>query len=171
MTTTIKGKVWKFGDNIDTDVIIPGRYLIIRDPEQMASHTFEPIDPDFATKVSKGDIIVGGSNFGSGSSREEAPFVLKVLGIAAIVAESFARIFYRNAINLGIPVLELKQASKFFNQGDTAEIHFEEGIIKNLTKKNDYHGTKLPDFLMAIIEAGGAIPAVKQRIKQARGAS
>ena len=171
MTKTIKGKVWKFGDNIDTDIIIPGRYLIIRDPNQMASHTFEPINPDFAKQVSKGDIIVGGSNFGSGSSREEAPFVLKALGIAAIVAESFARIFYRNAINLGIPVLELKQASNYFNEGDAAEIHFQEGIIKNLTQKKEYHGTKLPNFLMEIINAGGAIPAVKQRIKRAREVS
>ena len=168
MTTIIKGKVWKFGDNIDTDVIIPGRYLTIRDPDQMASHTFEPIRPDFTEKVSKGDIIVGGSNFGTGSSREEAPFVLKTLGIAAIVAESFARIFYRNAVNLGIPLLELKQVSNYFNEGDTAEIDFEEGIIKNLTQNKQYQGTKLPAFLMEIINAGGAIPAVKQRIKQAK---
>ncbi|MFX1298223.1 MAG: 3-isopropylmalate dehydratase [Promethearchaeota archaeon] len=167
MTTVIKGKIWKFGDNIDTDVIIPGRYLTIREPDQMASHTFEPIRPDFAGKVSKGDIIVGGSNFGSGSSREEAPFVLKILGIAAIVAESFARIFYRNAINLGIPLLELKQVSNYFSEGELAEINFEEGLIKNVTQNKKYQGTKLPAFLMDIINAGGAIPAVKQRIKQA----
>ncbi|MFX1297494.1 MAG: 3-isopropylmalate dehydratase [Promethearchaeota archaeon] len=168
MTTVIKGKVWKFGDNIDTDVIIPGRYLTIRDPNQMASHTFEPIRPDFAEKVSKGDIIIGGSNFGSGSSREEAPFVLKTLGIVAIVAESFARIFYRNAINLGIPLLELKQVSKYFKEDETAEINFEKGIIKNLTQNKEYQGTKLPPFLMDIINAGGAIPAIKQRIKQVK---
>ncbi|MHA1648808.1 MAG: LeuD/DmdB family oxidoreductase small subunit [Candidatus Helarchaeota archaeon] len=168
MGKTIKGKVWKFGDNIDTDVIIPGRYLTIRDPNQMASHTFEPIRPDFAEKVSKGDIIIGGSNFGSGSSREEAPFVLKTLGIAAIVAESFARIFYRNAINLGIPLIELKQASQYFNEGDLVEINFEEGLVKNITQDKKYSGTKLPAFLMEIINAGGAIPAVKQRIKQSK---
>ena len=168
LTTVIKGKVWKFGDNIDTDVIIPGRYLTIRDPEQMASHTFEPIRPEFAKQVSRGDIIVGGMNFGSGSSREEAPFVLKALGIAAIVAESFARIFYRNAINLGIPLLELKQASEFFNEADTVEIYFEEGTIKNLNEKKSYQGTKLPPFLMELIEAGGAISAVKQRIKHTK---
>ncbi|NVM29134.1 MAG: 3-isopropylmalate dehydratase small subunit [Candidatus Helarchaeota archaeon] len=170
MVNIIKGKVWKFGDNIDTDVIIPGRYLTIRDPAQMASHTFEPIRPDFAKTVSKGDIIIGGANFGSGSSREEAPFVLKILGIAAIVAESFARIFYRNAINLGIPLLELKQASKHFSEGDTIEITFEEGIIKNLTKNASHQGTKLPAFLMDLINAGGAIPAVKERIKQGKRA-
>ena len=166
MVTIIKGKVWKFGDNIDTDVIIPGRYLTIRDPKQMASHTFEPIRPDFVKMVSKGDIIISGANFGSGSSREEAPFVLKTLGIAAIIAESYARIFYRNAINLGIPVLELKQATNFFSEGDLVEIHFEEGVIKNLTQKKEYLGTKLPSFLMDLIAAGGAIPAVKKRIKQ-----
>ncbi|HUX97937.1 MAG TPA: 3-isopropylmalate dehydratase small subunit [Candidatus Deferrimicrobium sp.] len=163
---TIKGKIWKFGDNIDTDVIIPGRYLTIRDPIQMASHTFEPIRPEFVKKVVKGDIIVGGANFGSGSSREEAPFVLKTVGIAAIVAESFARIFYRNAINLGIPLLELKNASHLFSEGDTVEINFEEGIIKNLNQNTSYQGTKLPKFLMELIDAGGAILAVKQRIKQ-----
>jgi 3-isopropylmalate/(R)-2-methylmalate dehydratase small subunit len=163
---TIKGKIRKFGNNIDTDVIIPGRYLTIRDPIQMASHTFEPIRPEFAKKVAKGDIIIGGANFGSGSSREEAPFVLKTVGIAAIVAESFARIFYRNAINLGIPLLELKKASQFFSEGETVEINFEEGSIKNLNQNTSYQGTKLPKFLMELITAGGAIPAVKQRIKQ-----
>lgn len=168
MIKIIKGKVWKFGDNIDTDVIIPGRYLTIRDPKLMASHAFEPIRLDFAKRVNKGDIIIGGINFGSGSSREEAPFVLKTLAIAAIVAESFARIFYRNAINLGIPLLELKQAVKYFEEGDLVEIIFEEGIIKNLTKQTSHHGTKLPAFLMDIIKAGGAIPAIKQKIKQGK---
>jgi 3-isopropylmalate/(R)-2-methylmalate dehydratase small subunit len=166
MGSVIKGKVWKFGDNIDTDVIIPGRFLTIRDPIQMASHAFEPIRPDFAKKITKGDIIVGGSNFGSGSSREEAPFVLKTLGIAAIVAQSFARIFYRNAINLGIPLLELKNASNYFNEGDVVEINVEGGTIMNLTQNKKYQGTKLPPFLMDIITAGGAIAAVKQRIKR-----
>ncbi len=170
MSTIIKGQVWTFGDNIDTDVIIPGRYLIIRNPHDMASHAFEPIRPEFAKSVSQGDVIVGGINFGSGSSREEAPFVLKTLGIAAIVAESFARIFYRNAINLGIPLIELKKASASFDEGDLIEIHFEEGMIKNISQGTEYKGTKLPAFLMDIIKAGGAIPAVKQRIKQARTA-
>lgn len=168
MVSTIKGKVWKFGDNIDTDVIIPGRYLTIRDPDQMASHTFEPIRPNFTKEVEKGDIIIGGTNFGSGSSREEAPFVLKTLGIAAIVAESFARIFYRNAVNLGIPVVELKNASNYFNEKDIVEINLTEGILKNLTQKKEYQGTRLPTFLMDIIEAGGAIPAVKKRMKKVK---
>jgi 3-isopropylmalate/(R)-2-methylmalate dehydratase small subunit len=169
MGAVIKGKVWKFGDNIDTDVIIPGRYLTIRDPIQMASHIFEPIRPDLAKKITKGDIIVSGSNFGSGSSREEAPFVLKTVGIAAIVGQSFARIFYRNAINLGIPLLELKEASKLFNEGDVVEINSEEGTIKNITQNKKYQGTKLPPFLMDIINAGGATAAVKERIKHKKG--
>ena len=168
MTTIIKGKVWKFGDNINTDVIIPGKYLTIRDPQQMASHTFEPIRSGFAKQVSKGDIIVGGANFGSGSSREEAPFVLKTLGFAAIIAESFARIFYRNAFNLGIPLLELRGTSNYFNEGDIIEIYFEDGLIKNLTQNTEFQSTKMPSFLMDLIRAGGAIPAVKIRITQAR---
>lgn len=169
MNSVISGKVWKFGDNIDTDAIIPGRYLTIRDPIQMASHTFEPLRPEFAKEVTAGDVIVSGSNFGSGSSREEAPFVLKTLGIAAIVAPSFARIFYRNAINLGIPLLELKNAPEYFEEGDMVEINSEEGIITNLTQSQTYQGTKLPPFLMDIINAGGAIAAVKERIKRQQG--
>ena len=166
MSSVISGKVWKFGDNIDTDLIIPGRYLTIRDPIQMASHTFEPIRPEFATEVATGDVIVSGSNFGSGSSREEAPFVLKTIGIAAIVAPSFARIFYRNAINLGISLLELKNAPEYFDEGDIVEINSEEGTIINLTQNITYQGTKLPPFLMDIINAGGAIAAVKERMKR-----
>jgi len=169
MSSVITGKVWKFGDNIDTDVIIPGRYLTIRDPIQMASHAFEPIRPNFTKEIAAGDIIVSGSNFGSGSSREEAPFVLKTVGIAAIVAPSFARIFYRNAINLGIPLLELKNAPEYFEEGDIVEINSEEGTIKNLTQNVTYQGTKLPSFLMEIINAGGAIAAIKERIKRQRG--
>jgi len=161
-----KGKVWVFGDNIDTDIIIPGRYLTIRDPKVMASHAFEPINEKFASEVKEGDIIIGGKNFGCGSSREEAPFVLKTLGIAAIVAESFARIFYRNAINLGIPLIEVKGISKKFKNGDIAEIDFTEGIVKNLTSNEEYKGTKLPDFLLEIIKKGGAIPAIKERLKK-----
>lgn len=169
MTNVIKGVIWKFGNDIDTDVIIPGRYLTIRDPREMASHAFEPINPAFSTKVAKGDIIVAGKNFGCGSSREEAPYVLKIGGIAAIIAESYARIFYRNAINLGLPLLELKQASRYFNEGEQVEIHFKEGIIKNLSTNQEYVGTRLPSFLMDIIDAGGAIAAVQERIKQRIG--
>ena len=161
-----KGKVWVFGDNIDTDIIIPGRYLTIRDASVMASHTFEPIDENFAEKFQMGDIIIGGKNFGCGSSREEAPFVLKTLGIAVIIAESFARIFYRNAINLGIPLIEVKDISNKFETNNTVEVDFTTGIVKNIDKNFTLKGSKLPDFLLEIIKMGGAIPAIKNRIKK-----
>ena len=155
-------KIWKFGDNIDTDIIIPGRFLTLRNPDEMASHAFEPISSNFAKQMNKGDIIVGGSNFGCGSSREEAPFVLKVLGVAAVVAESYARIFFRNAINLGLPLFELKNASKIINEGDKVKINVEEGILEVNGKK--YKGTALPKFLVDIIKAGGATKAVRKRL-------
>lgn len=161
-----KGKVWVFGDNIDTDIIIPGRYLTIRDPEVMASHAFEPINEEFAENAKKGDIIIGGKNFGCGSSREEAPFVLKTLGIAAIIAESYARIFYRNAINLGIPLIEVNNVSDHFKMGETAEVDFTTGEVKNIDRNEIYQGTKLPDFLLEIIKMGGAIPAIKKKMKK-----
>ena len=166
MNSIIKGKVWKFGDNIDTDIIIPGRYLTLRDPDEMASHAFEPIDPEFSKKVKKGDIILGGKNFGSGSSREEAPFVLKQLGLSAIVAESFARIFFRNAINLGIPLIEIKEISKKVNAGQEIEIDLPNGILKNLESQETFKYAPIPDFLMDILAAGGAIEAIKKRIKK-----
>ncbi|MFX1451051.1 MAG: 3-isopropylmalate dehydratase small subunit [Promethearchaeota archaeon] len=166
MNSIIKGKVWKFGDNIDTDIIIPGRYLTLRDPDEMASHAFEPLDPEFGKKVKKGDIILGGKNFGSGSSREEAPFVLKQLGIAAIVAESFARIFFRNAINLGLPLIEIKNISKKIDAGQEIEIDLPKGTLKKLKTKEVFKSTPIPDFLMDILSAGGAIEAVKKRLKK-----
>ncbi|MBD3228525.1 MAG: 3-isopropylmalate dehydratase [Candidatus Lokiarchaeota archaeon] len=161
-----KGKVWVFGDNIDTDIIIPGRYLTIRDPEKMASHAFEPLNENFASQAEQGDIIIGGRNFGCGSSREEAPFVLKTLGIAAIIAESYARIFYRNAINLGIPLIEVKNISDKFKEGQVAEVDFTTGEVKNIDTNKTYKGTKLPDFLLEIIKMGGAIPAIKKKLNK-----
>ncbi|NVM05122.1 MAG: 3-isopropylmalate dehydratase small subunit [Candidatus Helarchaeota archaeon] len=166
MNSIIKGKVWKFGDNIDTDIIIPGRYLTLRDPDEMASHAFEPIDPEFSKKVKKGDVILGGKNFGSGSSREEAPFVLKQLGISAIVAESFARIFFRNAINLGIPLIEIKEISKKVNARQEIEIDLSNGTLKNLESQETFKYAPIPNFLMDILAAGGAIEAIKKRIKK-----
>jgi 3-isopropylmalate/(R)-2-methylmalate dehydratase small subunit len=166
MSSIIKGKVWKFGDNIDTDIIIPGRYLTLRDPNEMASHAFEPIDPEFSKNVKKGDIIVGGKNFGSGSSREEAPFVLKQLGISAIVAESFARIFFRNAINIGLPLIEIKEISGKIGKGEEIEIHLSDGTLRNLKTKEVFTMMPLPDFLMEILKAGGAIEAIKKRVKK-----
>ncbi len=166
MTTIIRGKVWKFGNHIDTDQIIAGPYLTIIDQDELASHAMETLNPDFAKKVKPGDIIVAGKNFGCGSSREEAPFVLKRLGIAAIVAEFFARIFYRNAINLGLPLVEVKDVAQKFEEGDTIEIELEKGIVRNTRTNEELQGTKLPDFLMEIIREGGAIEALKKKQKQ-----
>ena len=165
MSSILKGKVWKFGENIDTDVIIPGRYLTIRDPDEMVKHTFEPISSEFAEKVKKGDIIVGGKNFGTGSSREEAPFVLKRLGVAAIVAESFARIFFRNAINLGLPLIEIKGISKKIKEGQDIEINLSEGTLKNINTNETFNCMPLPEFLMEILQAGGAIESIKRSLK------
>nr|MDO8080024.1 3-isopropylmalate dehydratase small subunit [Candidatus Freyarchaeota archaeon] len=166
MNTVMRGKVWKFGDNIDTDIIIAGPYLTIRDPDKLASHAMEMVNPEFAKNVKPGDIIVAGKNFGCGSSREEAPYVLKRLGVSAIVADFFARIFYRNAINLGIPLIECKDAAQKFQEGDTIEIELEKGIVRNPRTHEELQGTKLPDFLMEIIKEGGAIEALKKKLKQ-----
>ncbi len=155
-------KIWKFKDNIDTDIIIPGRYLVLRDPKEMASHAFEPLDANFAKKVNKGDIIVAGKNFGSGSSREEAPFVLKVLGISAIIAESYARIFFRNAINLGLPLFEIKDAPNLIKEGDKVAINVVKGAIE--VNGKTFQGTALPEFLIDMIKEGGAVPAVRKRL-------
>ena len=148
----ISGKAWKFGDNVDTDVIIPGKYLRTTDMSVFASHVMEGIDPSFSQKVRKGDIIAAGKNFGCGSSREQAPLALKYAGIACIVAESFARIFFRNAINVGLPIIEARIDCK---QGDNIEIDLENGIVKNNDKT--YPATKLPDFLREILADGGLV--------------
>lgn len=148
----ISGKAWKFGDNVDTDVIIPGKYLRTTDMSVFASHVMEGIDPLFSQKVRKGDIIVAGKNFGCGSSREQAPLALKHAGIACIVAESFARIFFRNAINVGLPIIEARIDCK---EGDNIEIDLEKGIVENNGKT--YPATKLPDFLREILADGGLV--------------
>ena len=148
----LSGKVWKFGDNIDTDVIIPGKYLRTTDMSVFASHVMEGIDPEFSKKVSKGDMIVAGKNFGCGSSREQAPLALKYAGVSCIVAESFARIFFRNAINVGLPIIEARIDCR---EGDNIEIDLENGIVKNNEKT--YSATKLPDFLRKILADGGLV--------------
>ena len=155
--STITGKVWKFGDAIDTDIIIPARYLVLP-IDEMKHKAMEPLRPDFAAQVGKGDVIVGGRNFGCGSSREQAPAVLKELGISAIVAVSFARIFFRNAINLGIAVVECEEAYEKVNEGDTLEIDFSSGKLRAPEREMSFSGSKLPDFLLEIIEDGGLIP-------------
>ena len=157
----ISGKVWKFGDNIDTDVIIPGKYLRTTDMNVFASHVMEGIDPEFSQKVKKGDIIVAGKNFGCGSSREQAPLALKHAGIACVVAESFARIFFRNAINVGLPIIEAKIECE---EGDIIEIDLERGQVKN--RNFTFTGTKLPDFLREILSDGGLVEHRKKKAIQ-----
>ncbi|MFZ1314697.1 MAG: 3-isopropylmalate dehydratase small subunit [Methanothrix sp.] len=150
--TMIKGRVWIFGDDVDTDVIIPGRYLRTRDRHLWAEHVMEGIDPQFASRVGKGDIIVAGENFGSGSSREQAPVALKEAGVAAVVARSFARIFYRNAINVGLPLIE---AAPLCREGDLVEVDLQAGTVR--VGERVYQGGRLPRFLMEILEDGGLV--------------
>ena len=157
----ISGRVWRFGDNIDTDVIIPGKYLRTTDMSVFASHVMEGIDPQFSKKVQKGDIIVAGKNFGCGSSREQAPLALKHAGVACIVAESFARIFFRNAINVGLPIIEAKVDCE---EGDIVEIDLGKGLVKN--KDRSYQGTRLPDFLREILVDGGLVEHRKKKALQ-----
>ncbi len=156
----IKGKVWKFGDNVDTDAIIPGKYLVINQPKELAKHAFENVRPKFAARVKKGDIIVGGENFGSGSSREHAPLALKE-NISVIIAKSFARIFFRNAINIGLPVLECDTTE--IDEGDVLEVDLKMGAVFNTTKNRTYDVSPLPMFIRKIIESGGLVNYVKQR--------
>lgn len=157
----MKGKVWKFGDDIDTDIIIPGRYLVITDPKTLAKHCMEGLDPDFYKKINKGDFIVAGKNFGCGSSREHAPIALQGAGVGAIISESFARIFYRNAINVGIPLLEAPGINEALKEGDKIEINMEKGIIISESGKK-YKFKKLPQFMLEILEKGGLIKYLKK---------
>ncbi len=162
----IKGKVWKFKDNIDTDVIIPARYLNTSDPKELALHCMEDYDSEFVKKMDKGDIIVAGKNFGCGSSREHAPIALKAAGISCIIAKSFARIFFRNAINIGLPIYESEEAADQCSQGDILEIDSTQGIIKNLTKDKIYKTNLLPEFIQKIIAVGGLREYVKEELKR-----
>jgi 3-isopropylmalate/(R)-2-methylmalate dehydratase small subunit len=161
----MEGNVWKFGDDIDTDIIIPGRYLVVIDPKELAKHVMEGLDPKFHEKVNEGDFIVGGKNFGCGSSREHAPLALKGAGISAVIAESFARIFYRNSINVGIPLLEAPGISDHLNTGDKIEIDMDKGIIRKLKTGEEYEFQKLPEFMLEILDKGGLIPYVKEQMK------
>lgn len=159
----VSGNVHKYGDHVDTDVIIPARYLQIADIKELTTHTMEDIDKDFTKNVQKGDIIVAGKNFGSGSSREHAPIVIKESGISCVIAESFARIFFRNSINIGLPVLECPQAAKEINSGDKIEVDLNTGIIKNLTQNKEYQAPPFPEFMQEIINAGGLVNHIKNR--------
>jgi 3-isopropylmalate/(R)-2-methylmalate dehydratase small subunit len=161
-TTKLRGKCWKFGDDVTTDHIIPGRYYHLRSnlPE-LAKHAMEDVDPEFTKKVNPGDFLVAGKNFGMGSSREHAPLVIKLVGISAIIAKSFARIFYRNSINVGLPLLIAN--TEEIDSGDEVEIDFAEGLISNLTKGIIIKAKPLPRFVIDIIEAGGLVPYVKAK--------
>lgn len=149
------GTVFKYGNNVDTDVIIPARYLNSSDPAELATHCMEDIDADFVKKVNEGDIIVAEKNFGCGSSREHAPIAIKAAGISCVIAETFARIFYRNAINIGLPIIECKEASRNIGAGDEVEIDFDSGVIVNKTKGQTYQGQAFPAFMQEIIRAEG----------------
>lgn len=153
----MKGKVWKFGNDVDTDQIIPSQYLLLPTVEEMKQYTFEPLDKDFASKIAVGDILLGGDNFGSGSSREQAPLVLKALGIRAVVAKSFARIFFRNAINIGLPVIVCKEVYDHVDNGDILAIDVTQGSIRSLKSNEYFLSTKLPSHVMSILQAGGLI--------------
>ena len=152
-----KGHVFKYGDNVDTDVIIPARYLNSFDAQELATHAMVDIDPTFTQRVQPGDIIVARKNFGCGSSREHAPLCLKTAGVSCIIAETFARIFYRNAINIGLPIIECPEASKGIEDGDDVEVDFDSGMIYNRTKGTEFKGQAFPEFMQKIIKAEGLI--------------
>ena len=151
------GKVFKYGDNVDTDVIIPARYLNSSDPADLARHCMEDIDRDFVSRVDTGDIIVAEKNFGCGSSREHAPIAIKAAGVSCVIAETFARIFYRNAINIGLPIVECKEAAADIEAGDEVEVDFDSGLITNHTRKKTYRGQAFPPFMQKIIDAEGLV--------------
>jgi 3-isopropylmalate/(R)-2-methylmalate dehydratase small subunit len=159
----LAGRAWKFGDDIDTDAIIPGRYLVINDPRELAEHVFEGVRPAIAVQMREGDIVVAGDNFGCGSSREHAPLALKGAGVAAVVAKSFARIFFRNAINIGLPLFVCSEVDRI-GDGDTLEIDMAAGVIHNLARDESYKTTPLPPFLMEIVEAGGLVEYTKRMV-------
>ncbi len=158
-----KGTVFKYGDNVDTDVIIPARYLNSSDPAELATHCMEDIDTEFIKKVKKGDIIVARKNFGCGSSREHAPIAIKAAGVSCVIAETFARIFYRNAINIGLPIIECPEASQDIDNGDEVEINFDTGVITNLTKSRTYKGQAFPEFMQKIIASEGLINYINSK--------
>lgn len=158
-----KGTVFKFGDNVDTDVIIPARYLNSSDPAELAKHCMEDIDKEFVNQVKKGDIIVADKNFGCGSSREHAPIAIKAAGVSCVIAETFARIFYRNAINIGLPIIECPEASRGIEAGDEVEIDFDSGMIYNRTKGTQFQGQAFPPFMQKIIAEGGLINYINHK--------
>ena len=157
-----KGRVHKYGNNVDTDVIIPARHLNTQDHKELASHCMEDIDKEFVNKVKEGDIMVAGDNFGCGSSREHAPIAIKVSGVSCVIASSFARIFYRNAINIGLPILECAEASEKIQDGDEVSVDFNTGVITNITKNETYQALPFPDFIKDIMAKGGLMNSLKK---------
>lgn len=162
MQKILTGRVWKFGDNVDTDVIYPGKYLPILDPAEMALHALEGVDPDFPNKLKTGDILVAGSNFGCGSSREQAATCLKTAGVACVVAKSFSRLFFRNAVNQGLPLVQSIEAADTVETGENLTVDFTKGILK--IKDREIEFPPLPDFILSILESGGLIESVKSRL-------
>ena len=162
----VSGPAIKFGKNIDTDVILPGKYLVLVDPYALAKHALEGLDPGFPEKAKKGIIIVGGKNFGCGSSREQAPLALKYSGVKCVIAETFARIFFRNAINIGLPVIECKGISDAVDNGDKLTVDFEAGTVQNLSKGKNFQVAKLPPFILEILSDGGLIENLRRRMKK-----
>lgn len=162
----MSSKAWKIGNNIDTDLIIAARYLNDASDENMRAHCMEDVIPDYANTIAPGDVLVAGSNFGCGSSREHAPIAIKVAGTKCVIAESFARIFYRNAINIGLPIIESPEAVRAIDQGDELDVDLENGVITNLTKNETYHFEKFPEFIQHIVEAGNLLNYVKAKVGQ-----
>jgi 3-isopropylmalate/(R)-2-methylmalate dehydratase small subunit len=164
----IKGKAWKFGDDIDTDAIIPARYLISTDPQFLAAHCMEDADAEFPEKVKAGDIIVAGKNFGCGSSREHAPVAIKGAGVGCVIAHSFARIFYRNAFNMGLPILESPEAAAAIATGDEVEVELDQGLIINRTRQQRYTAQPVPPFMQELLQAGGLMNYVQKQAADAK---
>ncbi len=162
--TNIDGKVWKFGKDIDTDLIIAARYLNTSVPEELAKHVMEDADPEFVRKMNRGDVIVAGENFGCGSSREHAPIALKAAGVAAVIAPTFARIFYRNAFNMGLPIFELPESAEI-SEGDAISVNMNAGTITNNTTNKSYNFTPIPEFMQELIDAGGLMNFAQNEIK------
>ncbi len=158
-----KGKVFRFGDNVDTDVIIPARYLATSEPSELAAHCMEDIDKSFIQEVQAGDIIVAGKNFGCGSSREHAPIAIKAAGVSCVIAQTFARIFYRNSINIGLPIIECREAAEEIRKGDVVSINFDTGVITDETTGKTYEGQAFPPFMQGLIDAGGLINYVNSK--------
>ena len=161
----LKGKAWKFGPNVDTDGIIAGRYCASQDPEELAKHVMEDIAPSFRTEVRSGDLIVAGANFGCGSSREQAPLAIRGAGVSCVIAESFARIFFRNSINIGLPILESPEAADQIREGDEVEADLEKGEIRNVTQNTTYEASAYPESIRRMIAAGGLLESIRDKIR------